>query len=407
MIELHGKFNSAKVFTDEVDSSAIAQIIEMCNNEDLKNSQIRIMPDTHAGKGCTIGTTITIRDELVIPSMVGVDIGCGMLTVGIRDKNIDLRNLDSIIKKSVPCGYRRHSGRASTTELDSLLSSLNCIKGVNLASAYESIGTLGGGNHFIEIDKDGEGNLYLVIHTGSRHLGVDVEKYYTQEANRELSDQIKPIDIAVCKEMYSGKQLGNAITELKRSNTEKYKKLKGTAPCRGNLFRQYINDMKIAQRYAETNRREIAKAILTGANLTEDNTLIFDTIHNYIDTNSMILRKGAVSAQLGERILIPINMRDGSLVCIGKGNADWNYSAPHGAGRLMSRSKAKSNCSVSEFKLTMMAAGVYSTTVNSSTLDECPMAYKTMESIVSNIQDTAEVENIIRPIYNFKSGTDD
>lgn len=371
MIELQGKYNIAKVYTDIIEETAISQIIQLCNQEFTSGSKIRIMPDVHAGAGCTIGTTMTITAKAV-PNLVGVDIGCGMLTCEISDKSLNLQKLDKVIKENIPSGFdvRKNSHKfVSRLRLDEL----RVKKGVNLNRAEKSIGTLGGGNHFIEADRDDDGKLYIVIHTGSRHLGVEIAKYYQDKAFEAIKNDEPAVKSKISHEL---------------------------AYLEGQLFDDYINDMKIAQEFASVNREAILQLIIKGMNITPVRTI--ETVHNYIDMKTMILRKGAVSADLGEELLIPINMRDGSLFCVGKGNADWNNSAPHGAGRLMSRSDAKNHFTVNEFKKQM--DGIYSTTVGKDTLDECPMAYKSIDDIVKNITDTAEIKKVIKPIYNFKAG---
>lgn len=401
MIELSGKYSSAKVFTDVIEPDAISQIITLCSQELSKDSKIRIMPDVHAGTGCTIGTTMTITDKAV-PNMVGVDIGCGMETVKIKEKHIELQKLDKLIYEKIPSGFGiRNTPHRYAEKIP--LENLYCIEHIDLEKAEKSIGTLGGGNHFIEADKASDGSIYIVVHSGSRHLGVEVAKYYQNEAYKRLNKTSKSdIDELVARLKSEGKTK-NIQQEIKKLvNTKTTSIPKHLAYAEGELFEQYIHDMKIVQEFALVNRQAMITEIIKGMKLhiTEQ----FSTIHNYIDTDNMILRKGAVSAQSGERLIIPINMRDGSLICTGKGNPDWNFSAPHGAGRLMSRSQAKQSFTVSEYKKQMK--GIYSTSINSSTLDECPMAYKNINDILENISDTVTVDDIIRPIYNFKAGTD-
>ncbi len=399
MIEIKGKYNEAKIFTDLADSASLAQVQELCNQEFTAGSRIRLMPDIHAGAGCTIGTTMTIRDK-VVPNLVGVDIGCGMETVRLRESRMEMQKLDRLIREKIPSGFEiRKEPHRYAEEID--LSELACAAHVNLPRAEKSIGTLGGGNHFIEIDRDDEGNLYLVVHSGSRHLGVEVAKYYQEEGYKVLNRS----DDASVKEMIDrmkaeGRQKEIRKERKKLKNTKRTDIPKALAYVSGELFDRYIHDMKIVQRFAALNRQAMTDEILRGMKLHAEER--FTTIHNYIDTDSMILRKGAVSSQKGEQLLIPVNMRDGSLICVGKGNEDWNCSAPHGAGRLMSRSEAKQSFTVSEFKKQM--ENVYTTSVNRETLDECPMAYKGMENILDNIGPTADVVRIIRPIYNFKAG---
>lgn len=399
-IEIKGKYNTAKVFTDIVDQASVSQIIELCNQEFAIGAKIRMMPDIHAGMGCVIGTTMTITDKIV-PNLVGVDIGCGMETVRIKETHIEPMQLDKLIYAKIPSGFsiRTKPHRyINDADLDRLL----CKDKIDMRRAENSLGTLGGGNHFIEADK-GEDGIYIVIHSGSRHLGVEVAKYYQKQAAKELSSSPK-------------EKLKQLIDRLKKAGREKdieeeikiFEKQHQTfvpphlAYVEGQLFDDYIHDMKIVQHYAQLNRKAMMDEIIKGLKVTAVEQ--FSTIHNYIDTENMILRKGAVSAAEGEKLIIPINMRDGSLICRGKGNPEWNCSAPHGAGRLMSRSDAKQSFTVSEFKKQMK--GIYSTSVSSATLDECPMAYKSIEDIVGNVGDTAEVLEIIKPIYNFKAGAE-
>lgn len=398
MIELNGKFSSAKVFTDIVEKSALSQIIEICNQPVSDGSRIRIMPDVHAGAGCTIGTTMTITDK-VVPNFVGVDIGCGMETIRIKEKHIELQKLDKLIYEKIPSGFSiRKKAHRYSEQIN--LAELYCYDGIKSLRAELSIGTLGGGNHFIEADKGEDGSLYIVIHSGSRHLGVETARYYQEKAFAALAENREEVKklIEAYKAEGKEKRIEEALKKLK--NTGKTGVPKHLAYCEGELFEQYIHDMKIVQQFAMINRQAMMDEIIKGMHLHVEEQ--FSTIHNYIDTDSMILRKGAVSAKAGEKLLIPINMRDGSLICTGKGNADWNYSAPHGAGRLMSRSEAKQSFTVSEFKKQM--SGIYTTSVNAATLDECPMAYKSIDDITANIGETVEINEIIKPIYNFKAG---
>lgn len=373
MIELKGKYSEAKIFTDVVDEASVAQVLLLLNQEFTAGSRIRMMPDIHAGAGCTVGTTMTISDKIV-PNLVGVDIGCGMETIRIKEKNIELQKLDKLIYEKIPSGFNiREKAHRYFKEIN--LEELYCYKYIDVARAEKSMGTLGGGNHFIEADRDDDGNIYIVVHSGSRHLGLETANYYQEQGYRELN----------------GKSL---------KNTKRTAIPKSLAYVSGELFERYIHDMKIIQEYARLNRQAMIDEIIKGMkfHVVEQ----FTTIHNYIDTDGMVLRKGAVSAKAGEKLLIPINMRDGSLICVGRGNDDWNQSAPHGAGRLMSRAAAKESFTVSEFKKQMN--GIYTTSVNNSTLDECPMAYKSIDDITDNIGDTAEIIKIIKPIYNFKAG---
>ncbi|ODA41840.1 RtcB family protein [Desulfosporosinus sp. BG] len=402
MQEIRGNYNIAKIFTDILEEGAASQIETLCNQEFVKDSKIRIMPDVHAGAGCTIGTTMTITDK-VVPNLVGVDIGCGMETIQISNKRLELQKLDKLIYEKIPSGFAvRKTPHRYNEQID--LTKLRCLKAVKLDRAQKSIGTLGGGNHFIEVNKDQEGRLYLVVHSGSRHLGLEVAKHYQEAGYKQLNSNEKPdLEDLIARYKSEGrdKEIEKALKELKSQViTDVPYPL---AYVSGSLFEDYLHDMKIVQQFAELNRKAMITEIVKGMRL--DVVEQFTTTHNYIDTDAMILRKGAVSAKKGERLLIPINMRDGSLICTGKGNEGWNYSAPHGAGRLMSRTKAKQSFTVSEFKKQMM--DVYTTSVNKDTLDECPMAYKNMDHIISNIGPTADIIKIIKPVYNFKAGEED
>lgn len=394
MIELNGKHTTAKVFTDNVEKEAVEQILTLLNQEFAQGSVVRVMPDTHAGAGCTIGTTMTISGK-VVPYMVGVDIGCGMETVLLRDSHVELQRLDKIIHESIPAGFNTRDSVHEMADAANIRE-LRCAKHVNLDRAYKSIGTLGGGNHFIELDKDDDGKLYLVIHSGSRYLGKQVADFYQ--------------DVAVQQRKQNTTNAQELIAKLKAEGREKeiQKRLKKIslpqvnrtlAWLDGELLDDYLHDMAITQEYAEINRRCMAHEILKGVGLKAEES--FTTTHNYIDIERGILRKGAISAQQGEKVLIPINMRDGSLICTGKGNPDWNCSAPHGAGRLMSRRQAKETITLAQYKEAMK--GIYSSTVDKSTIDEAPFAYKPMEEIMANIHDTVSIDKIIRPLYNFKA----
>ena len=399
MIELKGKYNQAKIFTDIVDEASISQILLLLNQEFTTGSRIRLMPDVHAGAGCTVGTTMSITDKIV-PNLVGVDIGCGMETVQVKEKHIELQKLDKLIYEKIPSGFNiRKKAHRYVKEIN--LEELYCYKQIDQGRAEKSLGTLGGGNHFIEADKGDDGSIYIVVHSGSRRLGLEVANYYQQEGYKVLNGSTqKDIDARVAELKAQGREreIQKSITTLK--NTKRTNIPKQLAYVSGDLFEAYIHDMKIVQEYAKLNRQAMIDEIVKGMKLHVMEQ--FTTIHNYIDTEAMILRKGAVSAKKGERLLIPINMRDGSLICVGKGNDDWNQSAPHGAGRLMSRSAARETFTVSEFKNQMK--GIYTTSVNRDTLDECPMAYKGIEAIVDNIEDTVEIIEKIKPIYNFKAG---
>lgn len=550
MIELKGKYNSCKVFTDNVDSETISQLTNLLNQEFISDSQIRIMSDTHAGKGCVIGTTMTLHDK-VVPNLVGVDIGCftgdtkvwlssghyeiikdlvgksfivdsfdeeqkcfvysravalktrenaslvsvtykskitnnittvrctpdhkflvstdkscsyldvnwveakdlvngmrlvaeddyvyvdavtellekedvycltvegthnfvldggvivhncGMRAIKLADKSVDLPNLDSVVHKYVPAGFNIHETAIAKSGVADIKAPIDVEK------AYKSLGTLGGGNHFIELDKDKDGNFWLVIHTGSRHLGIEVCDYYQnlayenlklKEHNGKTIQELSRELVAEYTKVGRKKEISKALTKLRSD----YKATHVNVPfelayLEGQAMQDYLHDMKLAQEHAQINRETIAGQILKHAKLTEIES--FDTIHNYIDVDNMILRKGSISAQAGEKVIIPMNMRDGSLICVGKGNPDWNYSAPHGAGRIMSRSKAKDSVSMQEYRDSMQ--GIYSTCVDRSTIDESPMVYKPIDEIMENIKDTVDIVDVIKPVYNFKAG---
>jgi RNA-splicing ligase RtcB len=364
MIELKGKFNTAKVFTDNIENEAISQIINLCNQEYAKDSVIAIMPDVHAGAGCTIGTTMTITDK-VCPNLVGVDIGCGVIVAKIKKQSIDFAKLDRHIRQNVPSGFDVRAKEHSFASLIDM-KEFRCIEALKVERMLLSIGTLGGGNHYIEMSEGSEGELYLSIHTGSRNLGKQVAEFYQK------------------------------IAVAKHSNIEK-----SLAYLEGQDFKDYMHDMLLAQKYARLNREAILDVIAKQMGFVVD--FQFETIHNFIERSEMgaILRKGAVSAYKYQPIIIPMNMRDGSLICIGKGNVEWNFSAPHGAGRILSRSGAKREISLADFKKSM--EGIWTTSVQESTIDESPMAYKPMEEIIANIGDTVEIKTIIKPIYNFKA----
>lgn len=398
MVLVQGAYNTAVCYTPELEEAAQQQIQAVCDRPEFAGCKIRIMPDVHAGKGCTIGTTMTIRDKIV-PGMVGVDIGCGMETVALAEREIDFDRLDALIREEIPCGREiRDMPHDLNGEID--LTQLRCARQVNLNRAMRSIGSLGGGNHFIEIDRAEDGRLYLVVHSGSRHLGTEVANFYQEEGRRALwGGAHYQIQEAVHRLKAEGRfqEIQTTILALKKERELKIPK--DLAYVEGKLFEDYLHDMKLTQQFAMLNRKAIVEVIMRGMGLTA--VELFTTIHNYIDTDAMILRKGSVSAAAGEKLLIPINMRDGSLICVGKGNEAWNCSAPHGAGRLMSRRAALQALSMEQFQREMQ--GIYTTCVLPDTLDESPMAYKSMDEIVAQIQPTAEIVERIRPVYNFKA----
>ena len=400
MIEINGQFNTAICYTDTLEDTAYAQIQTVCNEEAFKESKIRIMPDVHAGKGCTIGTTMTIIDK-VVPNMVGVDIGCGMYTVALGRVDIDFEKFDEAAH-FIPCGKNVWEGRDEYFDL----SVLKCYRQLKKTKRLQrSLGTLGGGNHFIEIDADEEGNKYLVIHSGSRNLGTQVAEIYQDlavELNIGMEEYYNERERIISTYKAEGRrdEIQATLKALKKSFEKKEPSIpRELCYLYGSFMEDYLHDLDICQQFAKRNREKMAEILLEKTGLTGYEA--FQTIHNYIDVDEMILRKGSVSAKKGEKLLIPINMRDGSLICIGKGNEEWNNSAPHGAGRIMSRSTAFERLTVEEYQKEM--EGIYTTCVNTSTLDESPMAYKNKDEIIANIEPTADIIAHIKPIYNFKA----
>ena len=391
-----------KIFTDDIEQEAINQINELLDQEAFKDSKIRIMPDVHAGKGCVIGFTGNLGDK-VIPNIVGVDIGCGMLCVELGNIDLDLERLDKIIREYVPSGMNVHENQR---DMFLKLEQLYCYKLLKNKDNWleKSMGTLGGGNHFIEIDIDEDDNKYLVIHTGSRNLGKQVAEIYQEKAIKYCSyeDETKEEKrklIKEYKEQHREKEIQDKLIEISKKYEGKTKLPKDLCYLEGKLRENYLHDMKICQEFASENRREIAFIIISKMNLGYINC--FETIHNYISFEDNIVRKGAISAKKGEKVLIPMNMRDGCIIGIGKGNDDWNQSAPHGAGRIMSRMKAKKFFNLDEYKESMK--DIYTTSINENTIDEAPFVYKPMQEIIDNISDTADIIKIIKPIYNFKA----
>ncbi|MFJ5714297.1 RtcB family protein [Neobacillus sp. NPDC093127] len=397
MINVTGSQTEAKVFSNYPQESAIEQIQELCNQPFLKDAKISIMPDYHAGKGCVIGTTIQLKDK-VVPNLVGVDVGCGVLTVKLREKKVDFNQLDQVIRTYVPSGQELHSDE-TVRFINTSFPAIKEFKAEHILSenrSLYSLGTLGGGNHFIEVSVDSDGYHFLTIHTGSRYVGSKIANYYQK--------------VAISR--HRQHDLGEIIQQLKAEGRQKdiqaaiqgYKDKIPVIPndlayLEGEDFENYIHDMKLAQSFAKANRKEIARAITDNMGFEEIER--FDTVHNYIDTDNLILRKGAVSAQKGERLIIPINMRDGSILAVGKGNEDWNYSAPHGAGRVLSRTKAMNTLNMDDFHNTMK--GIWTTSVSEETLDEAPMAYKSMNEILEKVEETVEIKSFIKPVYNFKA----
>lgn len=362
MINIKGQFAEAIIYTDTLDSGAEGLIKALCNSPASENSKIRVMPDVHSGHGCAVGMTMTYSQR-VAPGIVGVDIGCGMEVFKVKCKRFDPIQLDKIVHSKIPSGFsNRKTPHRFSEEIN--LEELKCAQHIKKDDALLSIGSLGSGNHFIEVDKASDG-YYLVIHSGSRHLGVLVEKYYHEKAYA-----------------YSGDKAPYELSWLE-----------------GEMLEDYLHDMKLVQNFARVNRRAIADEIIKGMKFDVLDT--FSTIHNYIDTDNNIIRKGAISAEQGEKVIIPLNMRDGCLICTGKGNAEWNFSAPHGAGRIMSRADVMASFTLSQYKKEMK--NVFTTSVSRETLDECPMAYKNPEIIVSAIEPTVDIIERITPMYNFKA----
>ena len=396
--EIKGKVNTAICYARVVEDDAIEQIRRMCDHEFTEGSHIRIMPDVHAGKGCTIGTTMTIKDKAV-PNIVGVDIGCGMLTINIGKGDVDFEKLDAVAHY-IPSGKNVWEGKKEKFDLQEL----RCYRDLNKIRWLErSLGTLGGGNHFIEVDVASDGTKYLIIHTGSRNLGKQVAEIYQKLAvdlnkGKETFFEQKEEIIRTYKEQGRRNEIQLALEKIRWQEREL------TIPedlcyVYGKYFENYLHDVEICQKFARRNRELIAEIILEKTGMT--GTDAFHTIHNYINTDEMILRKGAIAAHAGEKVLIPINMRDGSVLAIGKGNPEWNYSAPHGAGRVMSRTQAKNTLNMKEYKETM--SGIYTTSVNQATLDEAPMAYKRLEDIIDVIKESVDVIDVMKPIYNYKA----
>lgn len=405
MLELKGRYAEAKVFTDDIEEEAVAQIINLLNQPFAKDSNPRFMPDVHAGKGCTIGTTMQIS-TCTCPNLVGVDIGCGMLVVELPEPIDDFKRFDEIIHTYVPAGMEVHESAVA----DYPLKTLNCYAKLKRPDyLVNSIGSLGGGNHFIEIDQSADGRHWLIIHTGSRNLGKQVCEIYMKIAEENLEYGQKQLNLAInemienLKKAGREKEISSELARVKKEFREKHASLnKDLATISGSDLENYLHDMKICQEYAVLNRETIADIILThyyGKKLNQFTH--WQCIHNYIDVENRILRKGSISAQKDEMVIVPLNMRDGCIIGKGKGNPDWNYSGPHGAGRKMSRSAAKASLTVDSFEKSM--EGIYSSTVNESTLDEAPAAYKDADEIVENISETIDIIEIIKPVYNFKA----
>ncbi|WP_270203731.1 MULTISPECIES: RtcB family protein [unclassified Coprococcus] len=399
-IEIKGKVNTALCYAKVVEEEAIEQIRRMCDYAIAEDSKIRIMPDVHAGKGCTIGTTMTITDK-VVPNVVGVDIGCGMYTVNLGKDDVDFEKLDEAAH-FIPSGREVWEGRQERFDL----TDLHCYRELKDAKRLaRSLGTLGGGNHFIEIDEATDGTKYLIIHSGSRNLGKQVAELYQKLAinlNRGYGEYLKKMDeiISSYKEQGRRSEIQSALKQLQWQVYESPVSIpEDLCYLEGKYLEDYLHDVDICQVFARRSREKMAEIILERTRMNGCDA--FHTIHNYIDTDEMILRKGAIAAHKGKRVLIPINMKDGSILAIGKGNPEWNYSAPHGAGRIMSRTKAKNELNLDEYKQAMK--GIYTTSANENTLDEAPMAYKSQESIIDVIRESVDIIDVMKPIYNFKA----
>ncbi len=363
MIKINGNYAEAIIYSNELDSSSEGLIKALCNSVIAEKSKIRVMPDVHPGKGCAVGMTMTLN-ERVAPGLVGVDIGCGMGVFKVKPKRLELQQLDKVVQSKIPSGMNIKTSPHRFAEMAEL-DKLKCAKHIRIDKSLLGLGTLGGGNHFIELDKSEDG-YYLVIHSGSRHLGVEVERYYHELAYERTKDVV-PYEFAYLE---------------------------------GDVFENYLHDMNIVQNFAELNRQAIADEIIKSLKFAEIGS--FSTIHNYIEVENKILRKGAISAQEDEKIIVPLNMRDGCLICVGKGNEEWNCSAPHGAGRAYNRADTTNSFTLSQYKKEMK--GIYSTSISRDTLDECPMAYKNSQTIIDLIEPTAEIVEILKPVYNYKAG---
>lgn len=400
MLEIKGKVNTAICYARVIEEEAIEQIRRMCDFPMTEGSRIRIMPDVHAGKGCTIGTTMTITDKAV-PNVVGVDIGCGMYTVNLGKVDIDFERLDEVCH-FIPSGKNVWEGRQERFDL----TQLRCYRSLKDARRLErSLGTLGGGNHFFEVDEARGGTKYLIVHSGSRNLGKQVAELYQKLAvdlDRGYGEYFEKRDeiIRTYKEQGRRKEIQAALKELHATIYKSQPSMpEDLCYLSGKYLEDYLYDVEICQNFARRSREKMAEIILERTGMTGGEA--FHTVHNYIDTGEMILRKGAIAAHAGEKVLIPVNMRDGSILAVGKGNPEWNSSAPHGAGRIMSRTMAKNELSLEEYRKEM--AGVYTTSVNEHTLDEAPMAYKSLEDIIDVIRESVDVIEVMKPVYNFKA----
>ncbi|WP_333879773.1 RtcB family protein [Lysinibacillus capsici] len=395
MIEINGRFTNAKIFAQTALQTAVDQIQELTDQAFMAGTKVRIMPDYHAGKGCVIGTTIQLQDR-VVPNLVGIDVGCGVFVAQLDVTTVDFAQLDAIIRTYVPSGQDIHKEVSPSRHFVEFEGKQFRASGLKDDYTNLSLGTLGGGNHFIELAKDEDDQHYLLIHTGSRYVGAKVANWHQKRAYENLRREDLTEKIEAMKQQGRQQEIQSMIQAYKEQTPFVPKDL---SYLEGEAFHDYIHDMKIAQQFARMNRWTIAETIAKQMDWHFTDT--FDTIHNYIDTETMTLRKGAVRANKDEKLVIPMNMRDGSLICIGKGNAEWNYSAPHGAGRMFSRRAAKKALNMTDFKDTMQ--GIWTTSVNEETLDEAPMAYKPMTEITSAIRETVDIVKVIKPVYNFKA----
>lgn len=395
MIEINGRFTNAKIFAQTALQTAVDQIQELTDQAFMAGTKVRIMPDYHAGKGCVIGTTIQLQDR-VVPNLVGIDVGCGVFVAQLDVTTVDFAQLDAIIRTYVPSGQDIHKEVSPSRHFVEFEGKQFRASGLKDDYTNLSLGTLGGGNHFIELAKDEDDQHYLLIHTGSRYVGAKVANWHQKRAYENLRREDLTEKIEAMKQQGRQQEIQSMIQAYKEQTPFVPKDL---SYLEGEAFHDYIHDMKIAQQFARMNRWTIAETIAKQMDWHFTDT--FDTIHNYIDTETMTLRKGAVRANKDEKLVIPMNMRDGSLICIGKGNAEWNYSAPHGAGRMFSRRAAKKALNMADFKDTMQ--GIWTTSVNEETLDEAPMAYKPMTEITSAIGETVDIVKVIKPVYNFKA----
>lgn len=405
MLTLTGKNTTAKVFTENIDDKTIGQIIQMLNEDITKDTTVRIMPDTHYGKGCTIGTTIKLPQDRstwkVAPNIVGVDLSCAMMSYRIKEKDIDLEKLDEVVNSVVPAGSKLHEHSQNAKEVNKMIKELS-FDVSRKENHLLGLGTLGGGNHFIELAKDEDENYWLTVHSGSRSFGAEIAKYHEKQAINYHSKK----DLADKTEIINQLKRGNRHQEIQKVLNEREQQRRrnllhlGTSPyLEGKLLENYLNDIEVADRYAHLSRKLMLDNIVKAMNWTVD--FEFDSVHNNIDIKNGIIRKGATSAQKDELLIIPLNMRDGSLICRGLGNSDWNFSAPHGAGRILSRKAAKELIDLDEYKAQMK--GIYTSSVGLTTLDEAPDAYKPADEIKSLIGDAVEILHHIKPVYNFKA----